>query len=657
MVTIILIVLVLGRVLQVVKTPNLLLNSDFGENELTEWQVKGSENSQARAKLSNQGADNIVLKLDIPASPEGVWIGISQDILVKPSQRYKVLINYRLVSNAQSSSEIYLRVAQFGQYGQILEANEVPLSEPVINNPQEVNWTVFAYHFVANERGAFSANIGLGLYGQQAATVEVDNIVVKRDLTLNEAVAQDPVIRGLFLLWLVGTAYKSRYFFARLVSGVVQGTKARQRLVAMVGVNVILFVVLAELFALGFYFIRNGTLFYFNKPTYKLIEVSEATQALTPKRIHPYFGYVDKPGWQRAEDNFWKDVEPDLRTINNHGLGSDYDYPFIKRNENQYIIGVFGGSVAERFALLTRDRLIENLQQNDFFAKQEIIVLNFAKGGYKQPQQLLLLTYFLSIGQEFDLVINIDGFNEVAFSHRNKQRQVDLSMPHINILDGLVTLIDQTSLTPEKLESLAKINAYKIRLNTLVEKINNSDLAASTFILEQYYTIVFNNYQQELIKFDEFDSSFSENSLFFIKPDDQVLEDPILFGQIAANWANSSTMMSRTLTEEKIAYFHFLQPNQYYSNKTFSPEEAAIALEQGQPYYSTLVTVGYPYLIENFEVLKGHDVNFYNGIPIFNQESGMVYIDNCCHYNQLGNDILADFIATSILELGDFTIQ
>ena len=49
--------------------------------------------------------------------------------------------------------------------------------------------------------------------------------------------------------------------------------------------------------------------------------------------------------------------------------------------------------------------------------------------GYKQPQQLLVPTYFLSIGQVFDLVVNIDGFNEVALSSVNHQRGLDISMP------------------------------------------------------------------------------------------------------------------------------------------------------------------------------------------------------------------------------------
>ena len=42
--------------------------------------------------------------------------------------------------------------------------------------------------------------------------------------------------------------------------------------------------------------------------------------------------------------------------------------------------------------------------------------VNLALFGYKQPQQLTTLAYLMSIGGQFDLVLNIDGFNEVAAS-------------------------------------------------------------------------------------------------------------------------------------------------------------------------------------------------------------------------------------------------
>jgi len=252
------------------------------------------------------------------------------------------------------------------------------------------------------------------------------------------------------------------------------------------------------------------------------------------------------------------------------------------------------------------------------------------------------------------MVINIDGFNEVAFGYRNYQRHVDVSMPQINIMEGLINLSDQTTLTPEKLNSLARINQYKTKLNELAAAINDTQVASLSLVLEQYYTVVLHKYEEELHRFNELDTNLSQTSLLFIKPDETVLEDSALFGNIAETWAKSSIMMSQTLHDSNIAYYHFLQPNQHYSNKIFSEEEATRALERDQPYYSTLVGLGYPALVDKIDMLKENKVNSYNGIPIFDDKSEIVYIDNCCHYNQLGNEILADFIANSILESEEF---
>ena len=86
------------------------------------------------------------------------------------------------------------------------------------------------------------------------------------------------------------------------------------------------------------------------------------------------------------------------------------------------------------------ERLLADLRQHEFFKARTLVPLCMAHEGYKQPQQLLVLAYFLSIGQPFDLVINIDGFNEVALSPLNNQQNLDISMPsasHLIPLDQL----------------------------------------------------------------------------------------------------------------------------------------------------------------------------------------------------------------------------
>jgi hypothetical protein len=108
--------------------------------------------------------------------------------------------------------------------------------------------------------------------------------------------------------------------------------------------------------------------------------------------------------------------------------------------------------------------------------------------------------------------------------------------------------------------------------------------------------------------------------------------------------------MSRALDTQngEGRYFHFLQPNQYYSNKIFTPEEQKIALDHQGPY-SFLAKKGYPALRQAIEALRKNNVNAYSAVEIFDKIKETVYIDNCCHFNRLGNQLLADFIAESIL--------
>ena len=78
------------------------------------------------------------------------------------------------------------------------------------------------------------------------------------------------------------------------------------------------------------------------------------------------------------------------------------------------------------------DRLAAALAAAPAFRGRDIVPLCFSHEGYKQPQQLLILSYFLSIGQAFDVVVNIDGFNEVAISPLNDARGLDISMPSVD---------------------------------------------------------------------------------------------------------------------------------------------------------------------------------------------------------------------------------
>ena len=423
-----------------------------------------------------------------------------------------------------------------------------------------------------------------------------------------------------------------------------------KRTVTLLSMNVLVFCIFAELLALSIFYYQHGWLFYVDpyRPTYELIPETQ-NQGLTTIGLHPYFGPTHKPGipFDIPESLRTTVTSPRVET-NNFGFASPYSYPFVKTRDDQFIVGIFGGSVGAWFCQVGVHRLIEDLKRSSFFENKELIPLCLSHEGYKQPQQLLVLAYFLSIGQQFDLVINIDGFNEVALSSLNDEHGWDISMPSVMHLDPLISLVNQSTLTPEKLDSLAAIRRDKQRLNSLAERINHSRLASIDFVLGRYYAIVAEKYRRELANFDKLPSNPASNSVVHVTPNVRDREGTILFEDIASNWISSSVLMNELLVARRAAYFDFLQPNQYFTRRVFGADEAKVALNDGSPFKGG-VEKGYPFLERAFESSALKNMNVFSAVHIFDGERSPVYVDDCCHYTLRGNELLADFIAQSIL--------
>ncbi|MGH9347457.1 MAG: hypothetical protein ACRD26_09345 [Vicinamibacterales bacterium] len=411
-----------------------------------------------------------------------------------------------------------------------------------------------------------------------------------------------------------------------------------RRGLAIVIVNVVVLVVLAELLGLAIYYFQNGALFYVHRKTYPTFPETQS-QTLTADRLHPYFGPTHVPGHPFG----------DGAATNNFGFVSPHDYPFTKRSDDELIIGVFGGSVGVWFCQQGADRLTESLKRHETLRSRDLVVLCFSHEGYKQPQQLQVLTYFLSIGQQFDLVLNIDGFNEVALSRLNDQRGLDISMPSVTHIDPLINLVDQSTLTPEKLASLSAISRDKERLNELAGRLAHSRFASEHFVLEQYFEIVSKRHLAELFTFARLPSNPARSSLVYVTPKTRARDEPALFDDIATNWTSASILMNALLASRGARYFHVLQPNQYYTDRRFGPGEAKVAQSDTSPFRES-VEKGYPVLLarSGSGVWEKNGVRFLDATRILDDEPSPVYMDDCCHYTALGNRLLADFIAERI---------
>jgi hypothetical protein len=408
------------------------------------------------------------------------------------------------------------------------------------------------------------------------------------------------------------------------------------RRLLLVATNIVVFVVLAEAIALVSYYVQHRVLFYAADKTVPAALVETERGELSADVLHPYFGPIHRPG-----------IRPET---NNIGFGSKYAFPYARGNDRQFLIGIFGGSVARYFCDRGTTRLVAALGAAPPFANRDIVPLCFSHEGYKQPQQLLVLAYFLSLGQQFDLVINIDGFNEVALGSRNDERGRDVSMPSPIHIDPLLNLIDRATMTPARVYSLAKINSYKERLNRLASAMRRNRFAAVHFALDRYYVFTMNRYKAETAAFDALPANPPAASVLLLTPPVKRRgSTEAVYADVAAGWAAASSLMHDMLAARGVPYLHVLQPNQYFTTRTFSAEEARIALNANQPF-KRVVELGYPVLQREAAPLAAKE-QFLDATAAFDREAAAMYEDDCCHYTDRGNEVLADVIARRVLEM------
>lgn len=414
-------------------------------------------------------------------------------------------------------------------------------------------------------------------------------------------------------------------------------------------VNLVLLLVFLELGSLGWYFVKHKQFFYTREQPKDKFNVGINLEGVRLResileRFHPFFGFIQKPR---------QDFRPGFKN-NNYGFISPYDYPFKKTKSNQFIIGVFGGSVASNYAIyqVQNQILPKYLKQLPGLKDKEFIILSFATAGYKQPQQLLILNYFLALDQELDMVVNIDGFNEVALSNLNNKNKIDLAMPSIQHILPLTNIANNSLSTTAMKETIA-IKESKVRINRGLKSMQECKLAACDALTSIYVQNLVNNYRQDVIRFEKENSQPQNDdggSVMYINLNNSVMKDDAAFEQIAQNWAKSSIFMHKVLSASNVPYFHVFQPNQYYQTKrVFSEAEKRIAFNKDTPY-AKAVELGYPALFKKLPNLAKNNINLVNAVNVFDQTKDAVYVDSCCHYNQAGEVVFSNYVGGEILE-------
>ena len=344
--------------------------------------------------------------------------------------------------------------------------------------------------------------------------------------------------------------------------------------------------------------------------------------------LHPYLGFVHDPT-----------VDEDLKA-SPFGI-SDVD-PVQKRSPGKVIVGFFGGSFAEDVAYTAAGKMIEEL--TPLYPGKDIVVVKGAMGGYKQPQQLMAYNYFSALGGEFDIIVNLDGFNEIVLPavenmpstspYFPRQWNMRLKMvPDAALLStiGEIKFLDTASQKWLNVFAHTPLR-YSVTMNVIW-------WAGERFLYNRATTR-----RASLPSLAARSNEFASSG-----PPTHFKDDAEMYASLAGVWEESSYQMHALAASKGARYFHFLQPNQYIEgSKPMTPAEREIAIGEGP--YAKIVQTNYPLLQTLGKDLQARGVAFVDLTMIFKDNRAVLYGDNCCHVNSAGADLVAAAMGRAVAE-------
>ena len=357
-----------------------------------------------------------------------------------------------------------------------------------------------------------------------------------------------------------------------------------------------------------------------------------------PPRLQP----TGSAGDDAAE---WRG-RPDFRRINHpyygytrveaaHALNQ---VPPPRREDGVVLIGLVGGSVA-RYAAPDFQNALEV-----WFREQAIplrpVVLELAYKAMKQPQQAIIVTNTLSLGGEYDIIVNLDGYNELVLAQENyfesgvspyyprwwQEQQSGRLTDAQQLLLGRIYALRQRQ---QRRDAFAAAEPWRrLALYSTVNRYLSERTAAQILTL---------NHELAANQTGEYTLQRNGPQLALSPPPDEYE----LSRRAVRVWYRGSVILhdlSRTAGAE---YYHFLQPNQYVPDaKPLTDRELAVAYNP-ESLAVQAYRDGYPLLRRLGDELRQQGINYHDLTQIFADNRETLYIDDCCHLNARGNELLA----------------
>ena len=356
--------------------------------------------------------------------------------------------------------------------------------------------------------------------------------------------------------------------------------------------------------------------------------------------IHPYLGWVHNPQNPGIEK-----VGSQKTPVNHLGFRDDGE-SLYRRADDVFIVGIAGGSVAFQFSWSAEQLLKQRLADHPRVQGRRIQFVRLALSGYKQPQQLMAYSYLTAMGAEFDLIINIDGYNEAVLSiQENAISNTALVYPRSWHARSLV-IVDP------------RMSAHSARLLNLRAKRQEMarDMLASPMgwspLLNLIWCLRDQSARTELTDLG-MEVSMTQKSSFIHHGPPNASSDTAIEEEAIEIWRRCSVAMHQLCRANGTLYLHVLQPNQYVpDSKPLTDFEKEKCIDPDGTNGAT-VKMLFPRLIETGRRMQADGLAFSDQTQVFSGVTETLYVDPWCHFNEEGNRMLCEALVPEIRELLD----
>ncbi len=295
------------------------------------------------------------------------------------------------------------------------------------------------------------------------------------------------------------------------------------------------------------------------------------------------------------------------------------------------LIGLFGGSVAETAAPYLQSALSRYFAANNL--PRRPVVLGLGLFATRQPQQAMMAANTLLLGGHFDLIINLDGFNEVHspdYMYHNRGGHPFFPQwwdATLNLTTAERRMVGRIGVLREQQAALLRAAGSPLRYTALYGIVHRYRWERAARQIIQL------NHQLAATRTDY--------SLERHGPRERFPQEGNLYVAAARVWYRGSLLLRDLAELTGAEYYHFLQPNQYIPGaKPLTPEELDCCYNQDKAWVKAY-RGGYPELARFGAKLSGQQGNYFDLSYIFQGNDQTLYSDQCCHFNDRGNKLLA----------------